>query len=75
MLEQVARGTIERLLSDAPPDPLELAKAMAPMVEQRRVYAWSADEQEQADRSTQRTWTANCSATSTEATTACRWRS
>jgi hypothetical protein len=48
MLEQVARGTVERLLMGAPPDPLDLAKAMAPMVEQRRVYAWSANEREQS---------------------------
>jgi hypothetical protein len=38
------------LLTGAPPDPLDLAKAMAPMVEQRRVYAWSANEQEQVGR-------------------------
>jgi hypothetical protein len=48
MLEQVARATIKQLLTGSPPDPLELAKAMAPLVEQRRVYAWAADDAEQA---------------------------
>jgi hypothetical protein len=48
MLESVARTTIERLLSVAPPPPLDLAKSMAPLVEQRRVLAWAPEEAEQA---------------------------
>jgi hypothetical protein len=47
MLESVARTTIERLLSVAPPPPVDLAKAMAPLIEQRRVLAWSKSQAEQ----------------------------
>lgn len=46
LLDLVARELIERLLADAP-DPLELGRALAPMVRQDRVLAWSPDADEQ----------------------------
>ncbi len=48
MLESVARTTIERLLGVAPAAPLELGKALAPLIEQRRVLAWAPTEGEKA---------------------------
>jgi len=48
MLEQVARTTFERLLGGAAPAPLDLGRAMAPMVRQRRMYVWSAVGTEQS---------------------------
>jgi hypothetical protein len=48
MLETIARETITRLLTTNPPDPLELGRAMAPMVDASRVYAWSRVPEEQA---------------------------
>lgn len=47
MLESVTRTTIERLLTVAPPAPLELGRTMAPLIEQRRVLAWAQEEAEQ----------------------------
>ena len=63
MLEQVARSTIDRLLTDAPPDPLDLGKAMAPMIEQRRVYALVRERQRASGPRRRRHETASCSAT------------
>jgi hypothetical protein len=48
MLETIAQETITRLLTTNPPDPLELGRAMAPMVDASRVYAWSRVPEEQA---------------------------
>ena len=48
MLETIAHETITRLLTTSPPDPLELGRAMAPMVDASRVYAWSRVPEEQA---------------------------
>jgi hypothetical protein len=47
LLETVARTTIDRLLSSSP-DPIDLGLAMAPLIEQRRLFAWSPVPEEQA---------------------------
>lgn len=41
MLEAVTRQTVDLLLETAPPDPLALGRALAPMVDRRRLLAWS----------------------------------
>ena len=47
MLQTVTNRAVDRLLHDAPPDPLELGKAMAPLARERRVLAWSRHDEEQ----------------------------
>lgn len=48
LLESVARDTIRRLIGEQSPDPLDLGRALAPMVRERRVMAWSEHHDEQA---------------------------
>ncbi len=48
LLEAVALETIELILGDASPDPVELARRLRPMSLQRRAMAWSAHPSEQA---------------------------
>lgn len=48
LLEEVATQTVDRILSSAPPDPLELGRALVPMVKERRLYAWASHGAEQA---------------------------
>jgi hypothetical protein len=48
MLETIAHEAIVRLLTTNPPDPLDLGRAMAPMIEESRVYGWSRVAAEQA---------------------------
>jgi hypothetical protein len=46
-LETVALEVIDRLLRTAPPAPLDLGKALAPLADEGRVQAWAADPSEQ----------------------------
>lgn len=47
MLDAITVAAVEGLLRSNPPDPLDLGKAMAPLVGERRVMAWATDESEQ----------------------------
>lgn len=47
-LETVGREVATRLLSTAPPDPLDLGRAMAPLVDERRVLGWFRRAEEEA---------------------------
>ena len=48
LLEAVALETIELVLGEAAPDPVELARRLRPMALQRRAMAWSAHPEEQS---------------------------
>ncbi|MEM9514923.1 MAG: DUF4012 domain-containing protein [Actinomycetota bacterium] len=48
LLEDVSRTVVERVLRGDLPNPVEAAQALSPMVDQRRLVAWSADADEQA---------------------------
>ncbi len=52
LLETVARETFDALLTTNPPDPIDLGRALAPMVDQRRLMGWARDAAEQAVIST-----------------------
>lgn len=47
MLNDVTVAAVDRMLRTSPPDPLDLGKAMAPLVDERRVVAWSSHDAEQ----------------------------
>ena len=47
MLNAVTVAAVDRMLRTNPPDPLDLGKKMAPLVDERRVVAWSAHDAEQ----------------------------
>lgn len=47
MLDAVTVAAVDRLLHTSPPEPLDLGKTMAPLVDERRVMAWSAHPAEQ----------------------------
>ncbi len=48
LLETVAREAVDRLLDGAPPDPLDIGRALRPMADERRLVAWSSHPAEQA---------------------------
>ncbi|TDT18492.1 uncharacterized protein DUF4012 [Ilumatobacter fluminis] len=47
-LEVIARAVTDRLLGGNAPEPIDLGRAMAPMVRERRLMAWMEDPSEQA---------------------------